>query len=91
MPLHRNKINRYTCDTCGMHIVTVDLDEGTTPFFLACRATLGCQGRMLSAMYAVDQSLAPTYEWYKPTTKKVPKHLRGHVKLGGLLLRLKRD
>lgn len=83
----QGKKNQYTCDTCGGVITTVDLDEGTTSMFLACRATEDCNGRMISSMYRVDQSLEPTHEWYTP--EKLPKDraMRQHVKMGGLLIR----
>lgn len=80
-------INQYTCQTCGGIITTVDRDEGTTPFMLNCRATPGCSGTMRSAMYQVDQSLSPTFEWYKPTGKIRNRDLREHVQMGGLLIR----
>jgi hypothetical protein len=85
----KNRINTYTCKTCRNHIVTEDVNVGTTPMMLACRATPGCSGSMLSGMYKVDQTLVPTHEWYKPA--KLPKEpgMREHVKMGGLMLREK--
>lgn len=32
------RINVYTCRECGGHTVTVDVDEGVTPFMIRCRA-----------------------------------------------------
>lgn len=82
----KGKKNQYTCKECFGVITTVDLDEGTTSMFLACRVTEGCAGRMVSSMYQVDQDLAPTHEWYTPS--KLPKgEMRQHVKMGGLLIR----
>lgn len=78
--------NQYTCNKCGGSIITRDLDEGTTSFYLDCRATEGCEGRMISSVYRVDQSLTPTHEWYKPTGK-IPAAARQHVAMGGLLIR----
>jgi hypothetical protein len=54
----RNKKNAYFCDTCLHYIVTIDVDEGVTPMFLACRY-LGeptdprntCKGQSHSMMY----------------------------------------
>lgn len=83
----KGKKNIYTCSTCGAKIITVDLDEGTTPMFLSCRATPNCAGRMSSAMYQVDQTQQPTHEWYKPTGK-VRGAFREHVERGGLLIRV---
>ena len=34
-----SKINVYVCQKCGGLTVTVDVDEGVTPFMLGCRAT----------------------------------------------------
>jgi len=80
------RLNQYTCRTCGKTITTVDRDEGTTPMMLACRATQGCDGSMFSAMYRVDPNLTPDWEWYKPA--KLPKgDMREYVEMGGLLLR----
>jgi len=82
-----NPVNQYTCSECKQTITTIDRHEGTTPFMLPCKATPGCRGLMVSAMYAVDQTLAPTHEWYKPG--KLPKNpgMREHVAQGGLLIR----
>lgn len=80
------RINQYTCRTCGKTITTIDRDEGTTPMMLACRATEGCNGSMFSAMYRVAPYLTPEWEWYKPT--KLPKgDMREYVEMGGLMLR----
>jgi len=32
------RINVYVCQKCGGYTVTVDVDEGTTPFMIGCRA-----------------------------------------------------
>lgn len=79
MAIARGRINQYTCDVCGQAIVTRDVDEGTTPMMLLCRATKGCTGRMVTCLYLVDQTLTPTHEWYKP--RKLPRDpgLRDHV------------
>jgi hypothetical protein len=53
-----NRKNAYWCPECHGYVVTIDLDEGVTPMFLACRV-LGepkdpantCTGRMHSMMY----------------------------------------
>jgi hypothetical protein len=85
-----NKINRYECSSCGGELVTVDKDDGTTPYFLKCRVTKGCAGTMQSGMYLVNQTLIPTHEWYKPDTGEFDNltlPMREHVNLGGLLLR----
>lgn len=85
------KKNIYTCDTCFGHIVTVDRDDGVTPFMINCRATIECVGTMRSSMYRVfDQSMRATFEWYKPSVLEIgalESGARGHVDKGGLLLR----
>lgn len=43
--------NLYVCEKCHEAIATVDVDEGTTPAFLACRATDDCDGTMQSQWY----------------------------------------
>lgn len=83
--------NIYTCRQCGGHIVTVDRDDGVTPFMLNCRAMEGCKGTMESSFYRVfDQKMAASYEWYRPdeTEFAVLKDItQEHVRKGGLLLR----
>lgn len=32
------RINVYVCEKCGGHTVTVDVDEGVTPFMIGCHA-----------------------------------------------------
>lgn len=85
---YQGKINIYVCDVCKGNMVTIDRDDGTTPFMTSCKAKYGCEGPMVSSMYRVDQTLRPTHEWYAPT---VLDHLRPaerqHVEMGGLLLR----
>lgn len=83
---NQGRINQYRCHACGGTITTIDREHGVTPMFLNCRVLTGCRGRMVSAMYRVDQALIPDHEWYKPTGK-VAHHLEDHVRSGGLLLR----
>jgi hypothetical protein len=84
----QGKLNRYTCRECGGAFVTIDRDDGVTPFMTGCQMRVGCKGPAQSALYRVEQSLRPTHEWYRPT---VLEHLRPgerqHVEMGGLLLR----
>lgn len=50
--------NAYHCGECHGYVVTIDVDDGVTPMFLACRV-LGepsdpanlCDGQMSSMMY----------------------------------------
>jgi hypothetical protein len=81
-------LNRYTCERCGGSIVTVDREAGTTPLFLRCRATKGCDGRMVSAMYRGVVG-TPTFEWRKPNGAerlRLSGAMRAHVDRGGLVL-----
>jgi hypothetical protein len=81
--------NSYTCQACGKSIVTIDIDDGVTPFMLACRATPGCAGIMRSGFYvSVDQAAEPDYEWFMPKSLKgYPREMVEHFKQGGLDIR----
>lgn len=82
------RINQYRCKECGGTITTIDRDPGVTPFMLACRATGGCNGTMLSSTYRVAPGLTPDHEWYKPDSLKgLSPGMRDHVERGGLLIR----
>lgn len=87
--IFKGRKNIYTCEECGGHIVTVDLEEGVTPFMVGCRATEGCEGMMKSSMYRVfDQTMATDHEWYKPgINQALSTGEADHVNNGGLLLR----
>ncbi len=83
--------NFYTCDACGAVMVTVDVDEGTTPMLIDCRVGV-CKGLAQSGWYAPKPKMAgsATWEWYRPakkTTRGLSTEDRLHVSLGGLLLR----
>jgi len=84
------KRNAYTCKTCGQTIITVDVDEGTTPFMLACRATIGCDGMSESHLYTgfvVNGSEPAMFDWRKPTKKEYSKSspaMQQHFDMGGL-------
>lgn len=68
--MSQNKKNRYVCQKCHKSIITIDKDEGITPFMIECKATENCDGLMYSSFY--DKSLQnnplliPMFEWYKP-------------------------
>ena len=83
------RLNMYTCRECHGNIVTVDRDEGVTPFMLKCRAWPGCGGPMQSHFYrGVTERETPTYEWFKPTDLTgLDEGMREHVERGGLVLR----
>jgi hypothetical protein len=63
--------NRYTCDTCGRDTITKHEDLGTTPMFVNCRATLGCEGTGVSHPYGVSQdpNQVPHVLWWRPKTE----------------------
>jgi len=83
--------NIYVCEKCRGHIVTRDLDEGTTPFMMKCRATENCTGTMQSSMYRVfDGRMRASHEWFKPDPSSWPTYKTGmqeHLRMGGLVLR----
>jgi hypothetical protein len=82
----QTQLNRYDCQECKGHIITIDSDEGVTPFMLGCRATPGCKGMMRSAFYRGITG-APTFEWRKPTDKELSECSLGmldHFMQGGL-------
>lgn len=91
------KKNLYTCQTCRGQIVTVNRDAGTTPFMIDCEAPnpgtwQACRGVMYSNFYPAGlEALAPSHEWYRPTSagerKKIPRGAEEHIAKGGLLLR----
>lgn len=90
--------NVYTCPA-GHKTVTIDLDEGTTPFILRCQHRINdgkhaCNEMARSSFYNVtpeEDQLPVTFEWYKPASPKdVSKDLREHVQKGGLVLRKRR-
>lgn len=89
----KGKKNVYTCGHCGAKTVTIDVDEGVTPFMIDCDE---CGKLMTSSFYKVDQDLEPTHEWYRPNEEKRKQLatslagfalLREYVDRGGLILR----
>lgn len=90
--MNKNKKNVYVCQTCRKKIVTIDIDEGVTPFMIDCKATKECNGTMYSSFYSVDQLLEPEFEWYKPTSfdhypEEYRENMIKHVEDGGLDIR----
>lgn len=80
--------NIYTCEWCQRNVVTVDRDDGVTPFLIDC--LFGCRAVMKSSFYRVPQGLTAEYEWYKPDAEEIDKMtpaMRQHVEQGGLDLR----
>lgn len=86
------KYNGYICTTCDGGFLTLDVDEGTTPAFLACYATLGCRGTARSMGYPDGEPPAelgePIFYWYKPSQEEYRKlsfEMQEHVRRGGLV------
>lgn len=87
--------NAYTCEKCGKQIITVNLVEGVTPFMIGCRANWPgtCDGMAQSEFYGIDQTIAPTWGWYRPDaaeTERLDQQYGGmkeHIERGGLVLR----
>jgi len=85
--------NLYWCYTCKKVIVTVDKDEGVTPFLINCRATRKCPGLMRSFFYRCNQGLIAQFEWVKPGWLRrafLSRPMKEHVRKGGLLLHRRR-
>lgn len=83
------KKNRYTCQACNSHYITVDRDDGTTPFMAPCQVSF-CKGMAQSEFYRIDQSLPASHEWYRATAAEargMKPNSRQHHDMGGLFLR----
>lgn len=86
------KINAYTCEKCARKIITINLDDGVTPFMTGCPY---CGSPAQSAFYRVPQTMSASHEWYLPgaeeiaAMKKYPELLQTveHIGRGGLMLR----
>lgn len=77
------KKNQYVCPE-GHSTVTIEHDEGTTPFLIKCTK---CTCMAMSRFYRVDREAKPTHEWYKPDIMTVKPYEKEYVLNGGLLLR----
>lgn len=55
--------NCYRCAMCHGSIITVDEDDGVTPFMLGCRVRRSCRGMMQSSFYRDVPTRVPTYAW----------------------------
>lgn len=95
-----SRINVYVCQTCGGYTVTIDVDEGVTPFMIGCRASgeeRECKGVAHSSFYPKGPRPPhipePAWEWYRMTDaearrqeKKYPGSWHHHEQ-GGLWIR----
>lgn len=87
------KKNIYFCSECGHGFVTVDRDNGVTPFMTTCdRAP--CAAAAYSFFYRAPQemlkNIEPAYEWYRPSEEDLAgksDQVKDHVARGGLLMR----
>jgi hypothetical protein len=89
----KDEKNAYICsnkEACGNIMVTVDLEDGTTPMMLSCSE---CGGRAMSCWYRVPPTLVANFAWKKPKReefklfrKSVREAVRDHVERGGLCL-----
>lgn len=80
------KINAYVCESCKRVTVTVNVDDGVTPMFMACpfptvkESILSkgsvCGMQAVSFMYRLapcfysNPLLAAEWEWYKPSEQE---------------------
>ena len=95
MPKKRENV--YVCEECGGYTVTVDIDEGVTPFMLGCRASGdedSCDGMAMSQFYPEGRRPpyipAPEWEWYRPGAEELEGEtpaMQAHAGMGGLFLR----
>ncbi len=88
----KGKKNIYLCPSCGHGFVSLDVDDGTTPFMTKC---LNCNDMAQSMFYAAPQEVLarinPALEWYSPSPKSVKKMspaAQQHCARGGLISRL---
>jgi len=88
----KGKKNIYLCRDCGHGFVSVDIEEGTTPFMTKC---LNCGLFAQSLCYAAPQKMLedikPAVEWYRPSGDELSAMSAGtnqHVKMGGLISRV---
>lgn len=85
-----NRVNCYTCQSCGKITKTKDIDAGVTPFMHSCAY---CKSTAYSSFYRdIAPHLEPVEEWYRPTLKqclemKPDSGLLDHVLNGGLDVR----
>ena len=86
--------NVYICRQCGGKTITIDVDEGVTPFMIGCRATGregDCDGIAESSFYRVSANTPEAdWEWFRPTGseyRKLSREMREHVDKGGLDIR----
>jgi hypothetical protein len=92
MASFQGKKNIYLCENCGHGFVTLDVDEGVTPFGTAC-LNKACGKIAHSLFYRCPQemlrSISPALEWYRPDSLQgLSAWTCEHVEKGGLISRV---
>lgn len=72
-----NKVNAYTCGSCGKNTIIKHRDKGVTPMFLNC---FHCGGKAISHMYKVPQDLEHHLVAFKPKDKTEWKLYKKYLK-----------
>lgn len=86
----KGRVNCYVCSVCGHTTKTRDVDEGVSPIYFECEK---CGNRAFSTFYKdVVPDQEPTFEWFRPSLRKVVKNRKeelilDHVLSGGLMPR----
>jgi len=86
-----DRFNCYRCAECGTITKTVDVDNGTTPFFHTC-SNKECDAFGTSTFYKdILPDEKPTEEWYRPSLDETLQYLKEgkvgtveHILMGGL-------
>jgi hypothetical protein len=78
----KGRISVYTCGAEDHKLVTIEREEGVTPFVIPCQE---CNSEMLHRHD--DENAIPTHEWFKPRSGKFDKATYEHIQKGGLILR----
>jgi len=89
---HKGRLNTYTCESksCRHQVVTVDSDNGVTPFVTMCPK---CEAAAQSSFYRHAANAIPTHELYRPDAAEWKRLIAKlsptveHLAKGGLILR----
>lgn len=65
------RIDIFICTTCRGHLVSRQSVDGATPFLMTCMIGYECMGSMRRSTLRVDQDIAPSFEWVKPSEADV--------------------
>ena len=88
-----NRINCYSCGTCGYIMKTIDRHEGTTPMLETCIKCNRIAGAISSWYKDIAPDIPVTHEYVVPNLKTFLKYRRNpdmidHFCRGGLDLQL---